>query len=115
MTLSLPDMAEVGNAAHGLPADTAAIYFMAVLLVALLIERGLTGLRSGKTSHRLATSIDKMTEVIRNGDSQSMANLAVILHEMVEARSDRELIKRELRKAREERARIATALSEGRK
>lgn len=108
----LPDMGRVGEAAHGLDPATAAIYFMAVLLVALLIERGLTGWRSGKTSHRLASAIDKMTEVIRSGDAQSMANLAVILHELTEGRSDRTHIKEELRKAREERKRIASALAE---
>lgn len=108
----LPDMGTVGEAAHGLDPATAAIYFMAVLLVALLIERGLTGWRSAKTSSRLATAIDKMTEVIRSGDAQSMANLAVILHELTEARSDRGKIQKELRLAKEERARIATALSD---
>lgn len=92
----LPNMGEVGEAAAHLNDTQTAMYFMAVLLVALLVERGMTGWRSASTTNRLATSIDKLREVICNGDAQAMANMAVIQHE--------------LRMAREDRKRIASAL-----
>ncbi len=94
----LPDMEGVGQAAHGLNDTQSAMYFMAVLLVALLIERGITGWRTASTTNRLATSIDKLREVIGNGDAQAMANMAVIQHELKEARDERKQIARNLEK-----------------
>lgn len=115
----MPDMAGVGRAASSLTETQTAMYFMAVLLVALMVRDLVVSLRGMTTSNRLADTISKLTEVMSSGDAQSMANMAVIQHELAEARHQRDLtkaqsdaIQQELREAREERANIARALRE---
>jgi len=94
----MPDMAGVGKAAEHLDDVQTAMYFMAVLLVALITRDLVTGWRAAATASRLASAIDKLREVIGNGDAQAMANMAVIQHELSQAREDRAEIKKALSK-----------------
>lgn len=90
---SMPDMGKVGEAAHGLTDTQSALYFMAVLLVALLVERGVTGWRSAATFSRLAKAIDKLSEDIRNGSANDMAQHMLVQYEMSEAKAERATIR----------------------
>lgn len=100
-----PDMGGVGRAAHGLSENQTALYFMVVVVVVLLVERGITGWRTAATASRLAGAIDKLREVMSSADAQGRADMAVILHVL-----DR--IVGELNVATKERGKIARALLE---
>jgi hypothetical protein len=78
MKPGLPDMVAVGDAAHGLHDTQTAMYFTVVVSVPLIIERMATGWRHGKTTERLAGSNDRLASSIQSGDTQAMANMAVI-------------------------------------
>jgi hypothetical protein len=93
----LPDMGAVGQAAQHMNDQTAALYFMAVLLIALIIEKLLTGYRHGKTTERLAGAIDRLAGAIQSGDAQAMAMHAVMQNEMQSAARDRDKIARNLK------------------
>jgi hypothetical protein len=110
----IPDMGAVGQAAAHLNDHQSDNYFLMVVIAMLLAASGFTAHRTNKDraeqrksddelNLRLAGSIDKLAESIRDGDGQAMANFGVIKTEM-------ELAGRDRSEAKADRARIARNL-----
>lgn len=85
----MPDATGVGHEIHGMTESQTALYLMAVLIIALLVERGVTGWRTAATTNRLATAIDGLRASIVASDAQSMAHAMLQQYEFNEAKQDR--------------------------